>query len=264
VHVMMFVSPHLDDAVLSCGGLISSIVRHGGRAVVVSVFTGDAPSASSLGPLAVELHRRWGLAEVGVARRREDLHALSLLGAEAVHLGFHEVIYRRDRHGAARCQVLTDLFSAPTEDDQALTREVSGELLRLIEQLRPWGICAPAGVGDHVDHLLTRTAVAQAIEQAGIHGLLWYEEMPYASTECGAPSLKALLHTAVPLIAELAERDWQQKLAAIRSYESQLPSLWRDQDWCVALGAHSHAIGRGGLVERLWLPVPSTAARQPP
>ena len=81
------VSPHLDDAVLSCGNFMAS---HPGVSVV-TVFAGNPP-AYPTDPM-----RQWdvqsGFApgdDVMETRRHEDDAALEVLGAKPVHLEFIE------------------------------------------------------------------------------------------------------------------------------------------------------------------------------
>src|SRR6185295_1884137 len=97
----IYLSPHLDDAVFSCGGMIHRHIRAGGRVVVVTVCTGDPPPGL-LSDFAESLHERWQAqakapaapAEVVRQRRNEDLDALAALGAQAVHLDVPDCIYR--------------------------------------------------------------------------------------------------------------------------------------------------------------------------
>ncbi|HRD99345.1 MAG TPA: PIG-L family deacetylase [Rubrivivax sp.] len=106
----IYLSAHLDDAALSCGGLIHQQTRRGSVVAVVTLCAGDPPSAS-FSPFAEALHARWQLSpSEAVARRREEDHAaLRGLGAGAAHggVGFllpeHEVQrgqhHRQHRHG---------------------------------------------------------------------------------------------------------------------------------------------------------------------
>ena len=41
---IMILSPHLDDSVLSCGGLMTDAHRRGVRVIVITVFNGQANS----------------------------------------------------------------------------------------------------------------------------------------------------------------------------------------------------------------------------
>src|SRR5580692_6950185 len=85
---VLVMSPHLDDAVWSCGALLAYLApRH--RITVVTAFTAASPPPWSL-------PARRHLRAVGVSdaealfteRRSEDRQVLARLGVEVVHLGF--------------------------------------------------------------------------------------------------------------------------------------------------------------------------------
>ncbi|MBA4379671.1 MAG: PIG-L family deacetylase, partial [Anaerolinea sp.] len=55
----IYISPHLDDAVLSCGGLIWEQSHAGTQVEIWTVCTGDPPEGP-LSPFAEVLHAEWG------------------------------------------------------------------------------------------------------------------------------------------------------------------------------------------------------------
>jgi hypothetical protein len=59
----IFLSPHPDDAVLSCGGWIDQLAQNGERPLVLTVFGGDRPAAVPLSAFARSLHERWQLGD---------------------------------------------------------------------------------------------------------------------------------------------------------------------------------------------------------
>ncbi|SPK73341.1 conserved protein of unknown function [Cupriavidus taiwanensis] len=84
------VSPHLDDAVFSCGGLLAAARA----ARVVTVFAGVPPADMP----APDWDQAAGFAsaeQAVLSRRREDNHALTMLGAHAVWLDFWDSQYGR-------------------------------------------------------------------------------------------------------------------------------------------------------------------------
>ncbi|WP_427312649.1 PIG-L deacetylase family protein [Cupriavidus sp. H39] len=84
------ISPHLDDAVFSCGGLIAAARA----ARVVTVFAGVPPADLP----APDWDQAAGFAsaeQAVLSRRREDNHALTMLGAHAVWLEFWDSQYGR-------------------------------------------------------------------------------------------------------------------------------------------------------------------------
>jgi hypothetical protein len=64
-------SPHLDDAVLSCGGLIHGAAARGEQVRVITVFAGERVPYP-LSAFARHLHRKWDLAAPVPARREEE------------------------------------------------------------------------------------------------------------------------------------------------------------------------------------------------
>src|SRR4030042_1739567 len=67
----VYLAPHLDDAVFSCGGLIARQTANDEAVTVVTVCAGDTP-VGELTPFAVELHRQWGGAGSPIAARRAE------------------------------------------------------------------------------------------------------------------------------------------------------------------------------------------------
>ena len=70
----IYISPHLDDAVLSAGGLIHDQAWDGNRVEIWTLVCGFPPEAE-LTPFAQVLHFQWGFtsAEETVRSRRADI-----------------------------------------------------------------------------------------------------------------------------------------------------------------------------------------------
>ncbi len=174
----IFLSPHLDDAALSCGGQIARASRSGAKVLVITVFTGDAP-AGELSPLASELHAMWGAGDNPfAARRAEDRASCAILGADFEHWNFPDAIYRRDAAGSWLYPSRRELLSEPAAADAGLL----GELTRRLAALSGLAVRGPLAVGGHVDHRLVR----QALEAAALPGLELYEDFPYARSRKNA------------------------------------------------------------------------------
>jgi LmbE family N-acetylglucosaminyl deacetylase len=54
----IYLSPHLDDVVLSCGGLVWEQARQGERVEIWTICAGDPPPIP-LSSFAASLHERW-------------------------------------------------------------------------------------------------------------------------------------------------------------------------------------------------------------
>ena len=86
----IYLSTHLDDAVLSAGGLIYEQTK-AGDPVEIWTFMAGAPSDTEYSPFAQLLHQQWGFSsaeETVRSRREEDKTAASLVGATTVHFDF--------------------------------------------------------------------------------------------------------------------------------------------------------------------------------
>ncbi len=119
----IFLSPHLDDAVLSCGGLLAQLTQQGQAVQVINIFAGIPPANRPLSAFARYQHRQWQKTladppfqsrnneEKGEAnappsvarrasrsfvqiRRAEDKAALLYFNAQASYLNFYDCIYR--------------------------------------------------------------------------------------------------------------------------------------------------------------------------
>ncbi|MDR5780666.1 PIG-L family deacetylase [Caballeronia sp. LZ065] len=98
---LLVISPHLDDAVFSCGALLAA----GTDALVCTVFAGTPEM-----PMVTGWDTACGFSDAHQAmeaRRAEDIAALEILGARARHLSFLDSQYADDeaqkRQAIASC-----------------------------------------------------------------------------------------------------------------------------------------------------------------
>jgi LmbE family N-acetylglucosaminyl deacetylase len=173
VCVHLYISPHLDDAVLSCGGRMWRQTQAGERVLVVTIFAGAPASDLPLSPFARALHALWGLADPVAARREEDAAALARLGAEGVYWPYVDCIYRQAADGRLIYDSEEALFGEVHPADGGLIAELAGRLRTLVAE-QAVAIYAPLAVGRHVDHQIVRRAVE------GLEGMTYYEDYPYA------------------------------------------------------------------------------------
>src|SRR5215510_3669383 len=93
----IYLSPHLDDAALSAGGLIYEQTQAGIPVEIWTFMCGD-PQLTEHSPLTQRLHEIWGFADAAETvreRRKEDMRAAEILGAKVLHFDFLDCIYRR-------------------------------------------------------------------------------------------------------------------------------------------------------------------------
>jgi len=206
-------SPHLDDAVFSAGGLLATLAAGGWRVVMATLFTQSVPDPKGFA-LACQLDK--GLAadiDYMALRRAEDEAAAGALGiAEPLHGPFREAPHRG--YGSA-----PELFAEVRADD-AIDRDLAPALAALIAGQAPDLILAPQAVGGHVDHVqVVRAlrAVAPAVP------ILWWRDFPYTVREASPKEPLAPLYAAMPVRAFAFDGAAQaRKLAACAAYASQI------------------------------------------
>jgi LmbE family N-acetylglucosaminyl deacetylase len=219
---VLVMSPHLDDAVLSCGALLAHLAARQ-LVTVATVFTAAAPPPWSL-PARRQLRALGGAdAEDFFAQRRaEDRDVLAGMGAVPVHLGFRDALFRRGRRGPAYPTFRFDVARGRVAScDAGLAAEVSARVGELTRTGEAGVIFAPLGVGRHVDHLITRRA---ARELTGRIQVVYYSDFPYSVTarpEPGFVSRAGLVPH--PWLAGRAEN-----ASRIAGYRTQFAGLFRD------------------------------------
>jgi LmbE family N-acetylglucosaminyl deacetylase len=219
----LFISPHLDDAILSCGGYINRLRVQGVKVIIATVFTADYNGQAPLSELAQSNLRKWGLGANPFAKRcEEDRLAASHLGADVLHLGFQDCIFRQDTPGRF---LYTQRVVDVTVHSFDLTTLLPALQMALEELLAKYAgqkmhIFCPLGLGAHVDHLLVRLAV----EFVGAPGMIhYYEEFPYALR----PNANGnQIESMSPRTISLSESDLQARLSASADYISQIPGLF--------------------------------------
>jgi LmbE family N-acetylglucosaminyl deacetylase len=186
----LYLSPHLDDVVLSCGGLIRQQCANGESVLVISVFTQSALS-SELSPFAKAMHRIWtDQLDPFAVRRAEDESAMRDLGAQFLHLNHLSAMYRRDREGHSLYQGV-GVFGKLHPDEVPLTEMLAAEFMRLRLAHPQATIYVPLAVGYHVDH--------QHVNLAARHlpgKIRFYEDFPYIIFGALSPLLIRLLGLA--------------------------------------------------------------------
>jgi LmbE family N-acetylglucosaminyl deacetylase len=243
----VYLSPHLDDAVLSCGGAIHQQVMAGRRPLVVTLFAGRPPANVDLSAFAQSLHARWGdPADVIATRWAEDQAALAALGADYLRLNYPDCIYRGREHAGEWYYASEEAIFGPVHPaEQGLPVELAVTLTEFIPPGDDVTLYAPLTIGNHVDHQVA-FATALILKAQGWQ-VQFYEDYPYAETD-GAVAARGASHwqsTIVPL----GKEDLEAKIQAIACYESQIRVLFGNVE-AMHEQVRNYATQVGG--ERLW------------
>ncbi len=216
----IYLSPHFDDAVLSCGGLIWE-QTHSGIAVEIWTVCAGNPPPGPTSNYATGMQQVWntGTAQETVdLRRLEDRNAGRRVGALVKHLPFPDGIYRRSETGTLFYP--DSIFSMPHPRDAQLADAISQQLAERLTQYDT--LVCPLALGGHVDHQITRMA-AEKLKRP----LWYYADIPYllrypeslAATVDGMNDKKFF-------ISSKGLSAWQDSIAA---HTSQISSLFDNE-----------------------------------
>ncbi len=244
----IYLSPHLDDAALSCGGAIVG-QRAGQRVLVVTLCTLAPAPEGPFSELAQEFHGQWALGpdQVVAARLREDALAMERLGADYHWAGMLDAIYRFPQAYNARAT----LFATPAPEDPLLP--ALRQFIGVLRERAPGAtLYAPLGVGNHVDHLLTYAAARDGMNNVST----FYEDFPYVAKP-GALEMR-MAGIGAPLHARVIDIDGTLagKIGAVEAYASQLTELFGGAEAMGrAVSGYAKGLGGegGGHAERLWI-----------
>jgi len=253
---VLILSPHLDDAVLSAGGLMDRAVKNGASVVAATIFTADAQFDGEPSPFVQELHEWWSLGPKPYELRcKEDVASVQLLGADYIHGGMLDAIYRRDGDGEFIYASRKAVFSPPAAKDP-VWEPLRTLLAEWVRTTSPSVILCPMTVGRHVDHVVTSEAFRSAYREWSADVYL-YEDIPY-SLRLFPPNFPdsvpaAIERTAWKIKGRIdVDVDFERKFAAIVKYESQISEIFPGLDAEKELQHYMSAGTQSGFIERFW------------
>ncbi|MRS97200.1 PIG-L family deacetylase [Ralstonia pickettii] len=193
---VLVISPHFDDAIFSCGGLLAA--HHGSR--TVTVF-GGAPTT----PVSTIWDRDAGFAnstEAVAARRLEDAQAHAQVSATVQHLAFCDSQYGQTPSAA----------------------ELERALHRLVERQVADAVFVPLGLF-HSDHVLVHDAALMLLRKLPKRLWIGYEDALYrrgrGAVQERIVALAGRGIVATP-VSPVTAVDGRQKRRAVACYASQL------------------------------------------
>jgi glycosyltransferase involved in cell wall biosynthesis/LmbE family N-acetylglucosaminyl deacetylase len=189
----LFISPHLDDAALSAGGLISYLADKT-SVEVATVFTdGGSPYGNTLS--ARQFLKQTGYRDAAAlynVRRAEDVRAYESIGVSWKHFGFTDAMWRITPHPSALRRLLGKFLSEFLHDYPTFRMHVARKnivdprsVAEVVDRLRKefvhserFAVFAPVAIDTHVDHVIVRRACEAVFPQA-----IWWVDSPYLDAE---------------------------------------------------------------------------------
>lgn len=154
----VFLSPHLDDAVFSCGGTMVKLASEG-PVLVLNVFSAY-PEDAHQGPVVITR-----------ARFEEEARASALLGFATEYL---DEVDAALRHPAYRSP--GNLFRPPVREDMDRLALTTAKISSFLSMIEFDSIYLPLAIGWHVDHVLSYLATNHWHNRPNT---LFYEDAPY-------------------------------------------------------------------------------------
>jgi LmbE family N-acetylglucosaminyl deacetylase len=246
----LFLAPHYDDAVYSCGGTIYQLVQAGQTVRIYTVMGGGLPTPLPDTPIVRVLHTRWQAGKDPVeTRRAEDNDAIHALDAEAAYnSSLPDCVYRvSSGDGTALYPSEESIFGEVHPDDPAIAqlefkvfsatnlwREIrfdeQGNYQFAPENTTSVTLYAPIAIGNHVDHQITRNW-AFKLRQAHPHlTLKFYEDFPYVRDATPLEKILASFPAAVEKeTVYLTDAAIQARIHSMAVYRSQFSTFWADE-----------------------------------
>jgi LmbE family N-acetylglucosaminyl deacetylase len=262
----IYLSPHYDDASLSCGGAIHQQTQAGQSVLVVTVCAAPPAQGEPFSVFAESLHQRWGNPENVVATRQaEDQVSMNILGVDYMRLDFTDCIYRgKPKKGEWFYNSDAELFGQVHPADVMLADKIAEVIVQQVPRGEDTMIYAPLTVGYHVDHQLTHAAAWQLRQQGW--AVFFYEDYPYSDPDYAPHGLEnaADLETTLtrlqklnlrPQLRLLSEENLRAKIDSIAAYTSQIELLFGTRVKMEnQVRNYAWRVGEGKPAERIWLP----------
>lgn len=247
----LFLSPHLDDAALSCGATICALNADSPSTIILNIMAGDPHGTLPDTPIVHDLHTRWDAGEHPTeARLQEDRAAAGILGSSTMYLQIPDCVYRMTTNNHPAYPSEESLFGDvhPLDTAATILRKTglpNDEITHLY---------IPLAVGNHVDHQIV---LGWGLELSSANPeltTLFYEDYPYCEDQQAVN--EALQNLYVKTEAQhfpVDELYFQAKIQALMEYKSQISTFWTDSKQMERrLWEYMAYVGNGELVERYW------------
>lgn len=192
--LILVVSPHLDDAIFSIGGLLARLASRY-RIHIFTLFSTD--------PYCIFKELKNDFNRLQELRLEEEAAATSFIHSSTFQLKWKEALLREYK----------DIYES-IKQNEPMDQFISDIINNIPEN--PFVILCPLGIS-HVDHRLTRILMDKVIERKQIKTpIIYYEDLPYACSEFTEP--ERLRSCSVKLNNDEISR----KKKMVKSYVTQL------------------------------------------
>lgn len=215
----IYLSPHLDDVALSCGGAICAHRAQGLRVLIVTLFAGDPRPPFS--PLAQAFHQLWEIPESAPPyqkRKEEDEKAMLALKVDFLWLNWLDAIYR-----IPDLSDFSQINSYESNFSQDPAYPVLQQWLIDLQAVYPGAtIVVPLGIGGHRDHRLLFHVAHNTLNDTR---LLFFEDFPYVAYRPEEVVELTKLHNLSPVQIDISHY-LEKRIHITGFYQSQHTMLF--------------------------------------
>jgi len=166
----VYISPHFDDVVASCGGQILKQKQRNESILVVTVFSARGHHYPDANSSALKTRLDYD------RRRSEDRKVMQQLGIDYLWLEYPEILFRHQ----SPWRRYWPTYPATTAN-QKLCCQVANSLNEIRVRTQCVNMILPLGIGQHVDHqIVLRAGLSLQCRKPHLLPVSFYEELPYA------------------------------------------------------------------------------------
>jgi len=222
--MITIISPHIDDAVLSLGGIIARLRKKNFEVTVQYVFNVSSwTNPQNIGNIQYD----GDISAISSLRESEEREVAKILGYSFEMLNFGDTPLR------------------DTQADEKLFIRIKQLLKKKIEQSR---MCLfPLGI-DHADHIFL-SKMGFEFRKEG-YPILFYEDLPYAAISHYDYRERYNFNlNEMRLSPHITEISLPMKYTALKEYRSQVSGSWLKN-----IMNYSYNLATNSYYERLWIP----------
>jgi LmbE family N-acetylglucosaminyl deacetylase len=204
----------MDDAVLSAGSLLLSLIKKRADVLIITVFTQFGTGIPTWDSLKYII-KSGNVTTQSFEKKRveEDRQAMHMLGARSIHLPFIDGGFRKKQEGGYLYPDRISLFSGYVhKEDRNITKSIKETIQSYCS---PQDILyAPLAIGSHADHIIINRIVKSFHQKT----YFWLDQ-PYAENSHSEPH-----KNRYTLKRKVAHDDKKDQL--IHCYSSQVRLLY--------------------------------------
>ncbi|MFA6502053.1 MAG: PIG-L family deacetylase [Parachlamydiales bacterium] len=225
----MFISPHLDDAVFSSGGLMIDLRSKGVPITVINIFTRSDGQDSISAKRYISQCGYTNSKKLYEDRVHEDKSVLNSIGIEVINLGFVDALWRKRKENIFLnylSKIIPEIgLIYPTyrwHVTKGIVSPLDGnnkkDIVKSVQSVRQYKeakyIFIPIGIGNHVDHLI----VKDILDADNSKKIIFWADYPYIVRDMTQINLNFIRETYKP--------NWVKKMILMKKYKTQFNAIF--------------------------------------